>query len=286
LTQKNTQNYFNWFPNASVSRSISDNFSIYSNYKRSIGRPDFKSLNPFTFFINENTVVVGNPDLLPAYFDSFKLGVNFLDHFTIEAYYINYDGDIIELPRQNNTTNIIAYTPTNLDKKVDYGIDLVFDYSISNRWSLYALTSFYKMTEESDFGEGFVKQEQWSNYSILQNNLTLLEDNSLNIDVNLEWSNKNLMDFQTVENRLISSINISKTIFKNKGVISLSVEDIFNYQDFETSIAYLNQSSTRFQNLDNRFVRLGFRYKFGNTKLSTNERTTDAEERERLKDLN
>jgi hypothetical protein len=33
-------------------------------------------------------------------------------------------------------------------------------------------------------------------------------------------------------------------------------------------------------------VRLGFRYKFGNTKLSTNERTTDAEERERLKDLN
>ena len=286
LTQKNTQNYFNWFPNTSVSHSISDNFSIYSNYKRSIGRPDFKSLNPFTFFINENTVVVGNPDLLPAYFDSFKLGVNFLDHFTIEAYYINYDGDIIELPRQNNTTNIIAYTPTNLDKKVDFGIDLVFDYNISNRWSLYALTSFYKMTEESDFGEGFVKQEQWSNYSILQNNLTLLEDNSLNIDVNLEWSNKNLVDFQTAENRLISSINISKTIFKNKGVISLSFEDIFNYQDFETSIAYLNQSSTRFQNLDNRFVRLGFRYKFGNTKLSTNERTTDAEERERLKDLN
>ena len=286
LTQKNTQDYFNWFPNASISHSISDNLSIYGNYNRSISRPDFRNLNPFTFFINENTIVVGNPNLIPTYNDHFVLGTNFLDHFTFEAYYINYDGAIVELPRQDNSTNIIAYTPTNLKNKVNFGFDLLFDFNITNSWDLSGMTSFYKAIEETDFGEGSVKLEQWSNYSYLQNTISLLEDNSLRIGVTMEWYNKYLINLQTVENRLISKINVSKSIFNNKGVLSLGIEDVFNRQDFETSISYLNQSSSRFLDMDNRFVRLGFRYKFGNTKLSTNERTTSAEERKRLRDLN
>ncbi len=66
-------------------------------------------------------MVVGNPNLNPTYRDYFYLGFNFLENFTISGYYSNYDGDIVELPRQNNNTNIIAYTPTNLEKKVEYG---------------------------------------------------------------------------------------------------------------------------------------------------------------------
>ena len=61
---------------------------------------------------------------------------------------------------------------------------------------------------------------------------------------------------------------------------------MFNDQDYKTSLNYLNQSSSSFVDVDNRFIKLGFRYNFGNTKLNTNQRTTDAEERERLKDLN
>ena len=68
-------------------------------------------------------------------------------------------------------------------------------------------------------------------------------------------------------------------------MISLSIEDLFNYQDEKRSVRYLNQSSRQNIDVDNRFVKLGFRYKFGNTGLSTNERTTDAEERDRIKDL-
>ncbi|MAX71373.1 MAG: glucosamine-6-phosphate deaminase [Flavobacteriaceae bacterium] len=286
LSETNTQDYFNWFPNASISHNISDNFTIYTNYKRSIFRPSYTNLNPFTFFINENTVVLGNPNLVPTYRDHYKVGANFLKHFTVEAYYMNYDGDIVELPRQNNDTNIIAYTPTNLDKKVDYGFDFIFDYYPTNIWNLYFVTSFYNITEESDFGEGFVEQNQWSNYSLLSNNLSLLEDKSLSINLTLYWIGKNLQQFQTVENRLASELSISKTILNKKGVISLSVDDLFNMQDYESSINYLNQSSQRFIDTDNRYIKIGFSYKFGNTKLNTNERRTSEEERQRLKDLN
>jgi len=286
LTESNTQNYLNWFPNTSISYNIADDISIYSNYKRSITRPSYSDLNPFTFFLNENTVVLGNPDLVPIYKDHFDVGINFLKHFTVSAYYDNFDGDIVELPRQNNQTNIIAYTPINLDKKVEYGFDFEFTYSPTNDWFLYFVTSFYNIEEESNFGEGFVKQDQWSNYSFLQNSLSLLEDKSLNINFTMIWAGKNLQQFQTIEDRLASELSISKSIFNKKGMISLSVDDIFNFQDFDSSINYLNQSSRGFVDVDNRFVRLGFRYNFGNTKLNTNERATSEEGRERLEDLN
>ncbi len=286
LNETNTQDYLNWFPNASVSYQLSEDVSLKGNYKRSIGRPSYTDLNPFTFFLNENTVVLGNPNLIPTYLDHYVIGLNFLEHFTIEAYYMNYDGNIVELPRQDNQTNIVAFTPVNLDKKVDYGFDFAFENYITDRWFLAAVTSFYNISEEANFGEGFVELDQWSNYSILQNSWTLLKDQSLNVNLTLTWVGKNLQQFEIMEDRLVSELSISKSIFNKKGVISLAVDDIFNFQDYESSIGYLNQSSRRFDDIDNRIIRIGFRYNFGNTKLNTNERTTDAEERERLKDLN
>ena len=286
LSETNTQEYLNWFPNASLSYQIGDNLSLYGSYKRSITRPSYTDLNPFTFFLNENTVVLGNPNLVPMYRDHYKIGTNFLKHFTIEAYYMDYDGAFEELPRQNNNTNVIAFSPTNLEKRVDYGFDFAFDYYPTNTWNLYFVTSFFNIYEETNFGEGFVEQSQWSNYSELTNVFSLLDDRSLNLSFSLIYISKNLQFFTLLEERLISELNITKSILNNKGIISLSVQDFFNKQDYDTSTRYLNQSSLSFTDTDNRYIKLGFRYKFGNTRLNTNERDTTAEERERLKDLN
>jgi hypothetical protein len=285
LNEVNKQDYLKWFPNASLSHEISDDLDVYGSYKRSIARPSYTDLNPFTFFLNENTQVLGNPNLVPTYRDHYKIGVSFLKHFTIEAYYINYDGDIVELPRQDNETNIIAFTPTNLDKKVDYGFDFTFDYYPLDNWNLNFITSFYNFKEEVNFGNDFVELNQWSNYSVLQNNVSFLEDKSLNVNLTLTWVGKNIQQLQTVENRLFSELSITKSILNKRGVISLAIDDIFNFQDTDSSLRYLNQSSSSFVDSDNRFVKIGFRYKFGNTRLNTNERTTSEESRDRLKDL-
>jgi outer membrane receptor protein involved in Fe transport len=286
LNEINSQDYLNWFPNASLSHQITENINIYGNYKRSITRPSYTNLNPFTFFLNENTVVLGNPNLVPTYKDHFKVGVNFLKHFTIEAYYDDYHGAIGELPRQNNITNVIAYTPTNLDERVDLGFDFAFDYYPTNTWNLYFVTSFFNINEKTNFGNGFVEQNQWSNYSELMNTLSLLNDKSLNVSFLLVYGSKNLQFFEVIKERLISELSVSTTIFNKKGVISLTIEDLFNKQDYNESVNYLNQSSASFTDVDSRYIKIGFRYRFGNTKLSTNERATSAEERERLKDLN
>ena len=54
--------------------------------------------------------------------------------------------------------------------------------------------------------------------------------------------------------------------------------------DFDVSTQYQNQFNRQFIDIDDRFVRLGFRYNFGNTKLDSNQRSIETEERDRLKD--
>ncbi len=278
----NTQDYLEWFPNASLQYNFSEDYNVYANYKRSIARPNYANLNPFRFFLNDNYVVSGNPFLVPTFVDHFVIGTSITDYFTFEAYYKNYDGAISEIPRQDNTANIIEYISVNFDKTVEYGFDFITGFDVTDRWSVYAVTSFYNYEEETDFGQGSVTQDQWSNYSELQNDLTLLKDNSLNMSLVLTWVGKNLQGFQTVEDRLVSEFAISKSIFNKKGILSLSVSDLFNMQDFDLATQYQNQFNTQTTDVDNRYVRLGFRYKFGNTKLESNARAIDSEERERL----
>lgn len=278
----NAQDYLEWFPNASIQHNISDSFSIYANYKRSLTRPNYTALNPFNFFLNDNTVARGNPQLVPTFLDHYVIGTTFLELFTIEAYYQNYDGNILEIPRQNNETNILEYTSVNIDKTVDFGFDFAIDYYPTDRWNIYFVTSFYNISEETKVDEDFVELDQWANYSVLSSNLSLLKDKSLNINTDFTWVGKNLNGLQVIEDRLFSSIAISKSILNKKANISLAIEDAFNFQDEQYGTRYGRQFNSNNVDIDTRYIRLGFRYNFGNTKLETNQRNISKEERDRL----
>lgn len=278
----NKQDYLEVFPSLSISYVLSNNFTLYGNYKRSIQRPDYQSLNPFQFFLNDVTIVTGNPNLQPVIVDHSVLGVSFYQYFTVEAYYKIYDNNIFELPRQNNTNNTVVFTPLNINKTTEYGFDLLVNYSMTKRWSVYFATSFYNTKDESEFDGVEISQNQWANFTNLNNDFTFLKDNSLTANFNLIYSSKNLQGFTESKAILLSELSLSKSIWNKNGFLSLTVSDLFDTQDYRSSIKYLNQNSVSIRDLDTRYVGLGFRYKFGNTNLETNQRTTEKQEIDRL----
>jgi hypothetical protein len=282
----NIQDYFEWFPNYSLQYEASDNFSIYTNYKRSLQRPSYTNLNPFRFFLNENYEVTGNPNLLPAFKNHFVIGTTLFNLFTVEAYYIRYDGNIVELPRQDNVTNIISFVPVNLDETVDFGFDFLTYFNVTDRWSVYFVNSIFNMRESTNFGDGFVDINQWSNYTVLSNDFTFLKDDSLSVNFALSLITTDLQNLMIIDERLMSTLSFSKTLFKKKAILSLTFEDLFNYQNFDARTQYLNQFNRNLTITDSRTVTLGFRYKFGNTGLQTNERGLSKDERDRIKDFN
>ncbi|GGG37072.1 TonB-dependent receptor [Bizionia arctica] len=282
--QTDKQSYLDWFPTTSITYQAGDVLSFYSTYKRSIERPSYKDLNPFTFFLNDNMLVVGNPNLKPTYNDHYVIGSSVTSFLTLEAYYITEKDNILELPLQDNLTNQIIFSPVNIDKSIEYGFDIITYFNITERWFVYAVTSFYNSQEETNTPDGSIEADKWSNYSILSNDISFLKDRSLSANMTFIYQSEILHGFMEVKARLESEISISKTILNKKAIISLSAADLFNLGDFDTTTDYLNQRSYYNTDLDNRYIKVGFRYKFGNTKLKTNERQKELKERDRIKE--
>lgn len=282
--QTNTQNYLKWFPSTSITYNASDNLSIYTNYKKSIDRPNYEFLNPFKFYINDNTLYLGNPSLKAVINDYMNVGVTFKDTYTIESYYSKAKNNIYELPVQDNMTNLVTYSPTNFDETIEYGFDFVYNSYLSQRWFIYAVTSFYNKKDVKTFAaeNTTLKRDMWSNYTAITNDVSLLKDNSLSVNFTLMWLGKNMQGFRVVENRIGSNLSISKTVLKQKGVVSLYVNDIFNAQDYDISSNYLFQNNSVRMNTDNRYIKLGFRYNFGNVKLKANSYSKTLDETKRL----
>lgn len=278
----NKQDYLEWFPTASISYAFSDNFTLYGNYKRSIERPDYQSLNPFRFFLNDVTIVTGNPSLQPVFANHSVIGTSLFDFFTFEAYHKTSKNFLIDRPVQDNSENTLTYTPTNIEKSTEFGFDFVFNFEMAARWSVYFVTSFYHTEDRAVFDGIAVSQNQWSNYTSWSNDLTLLKDNSLSLNFNIIYASKNIQGFTVSKDLLLTDLSLSKRILKKKATVSLQVSDILNTQDFRMANRYLDQRSANTVDLDTRYVKLGFRYKFGNTTLETNQRTIDQEETERL----
>ena len=69
------QNYFDLFPNANVSYSITKNgaYSLVAQYSRTISRPSFWALSPNETKISEYMIQRGNPDLKPSYDNSLSV---------------------------------------------------------------------------------------------------------------------------------------------------------------------------------------------------------------------
>ena len=153
---------------------------------------------------------------------------------------------------------------------------------MNDNWSVYFVTSFYNIQDEAFIDNQWLKTDQWSNYSVFSNDFSFLKDKSLKANVTLTYVGKNQQAFQIADSRLVSDLSFSKSVFKNKGTLSLAFADLFNTQDFVISSRFGNQNNVNYSDLDNRYVKLGFSYKFGNTGLKTNARNKNINERERL----
>ena len=265
---------------------MTDKWKLYANYKRSIQRPDYQNLNPFRFYYNDNNLLVGNPNLKPQIEDHIVVGTTIFDIFTFEAYYNSQKNKIFVLPRQDGDNNLLIFTPLNLDTTIDYGFDFEVSFYPTKEWSFYFVTSFYNIKNETVFDNTFINQDKWSNYSQLQNDFTFLSDRSLNVNFTVYFAGSYLNGFRVIDDRWVSSLSASKSIMNKKVIISLSVENIFNAQDYNYLTRYLNQYNFIHTNVDERFIRLGFRYNFGNTNLKSGSRTKNLDERKRLKESN
>ena len=284
--ENNNRKYNKFFPSFYLLHTIDDKNEIYFNYNKRIHRPRYSDLNPFKYFLNDNTYTTGDPNLSPQIDDGFILGYTFKQIFTFEAFYRFERHPTIEIKFQDNEENIIKYINTNIDRSFTYGLDFTTYTPVVNDWNLYVLSSiFYYDNQFFAIESNNVLQntKQWSFYAQIINYFSFLEDKSLTADVSYVYISPLVNGASNISERCSFDINLRKDVWNGRASISLGVADMFNALNFSQTTKYLNQDVYYKSKIENRLFTFGFNYKFGNFRLNNNKKEIESIERDRIK---
>lgn len=107
-------NYFQLFPTFYVSRKIGKQIDFSLNYGRRITRPDFRDLNPFTYYYDPYSYISGNPFLRPYYMHNIETELGFADVVFVTLGYSRANNVIADVTLQDDATRIVYATKGNI----------------------------------------------------------------------------------------------------------------------------------------------------------------------------
>jgi len=281
----NRQEYFELFPTGTLQYLLNENNTLGVSYARRIERPRYQSLNPFKYFLNDNSFNEGNPNLVPGIDNKYMLSYNYKNKWFIDAYYIEGKNKLSILTFQDNENNTLRNVDSNIISDKNYSIDLIFVSSLYPWWYLSAYTSTYYI--ENEFFSVESIPETYSNntvgfYSQIYNGLTLSKDKTITSDISLLYISNWIHGSYDYKNQFNLSISFRKSFWNKRASITMGVEDLFNTYNIIITSRYYNQDNSYFAKPESRFFKIGFKYTFGNTVLIDNNRDIENNEAERL----
>lgn len=281
----NNQEYFELFPTFYLQRVLSENHILTFDYSRRITRPKYENLNPFRYYLNENDFNAGNPDLRAGISNNFNLNYTLKGQYFFDLYYRD-NGETPEvISFQDNVNRTVRRLSTNLLESLSYGLDISHQRSITNFWFAYGVVSLFH--EENTFlavesNNRVVTNEIDAFYSSIYNSFTLSRDGSFTGELTFLHISGLISGSYQLDPWTTVSLGFRKTLWNNRAELSLNVEDIFNTTNTRLISQYLNQDNSYAPIEETRFVRLGFKYNFGNFRLQDNQRSIQAAERDRI----
>ncbi len=265
--QANNQDYTNFFPSIHTSYKVSNRASFQAGYSRRIYRPRLWDLNPFFNITDNYNIRRGNPELQPEYADSYELtGIFTVEKLSLNSSIYNlYTTDVIErvsFAEKNRSVTM----PLNIGTNNTTGFELNAKYSPA-KW----------FTLNGDFNLGFFSRKgdyESQNFDFNGNkyNAKLNTKFQLSNGVDLELTGNYQSKFKTFQGNVSASAfmdaGVRKKLWNGKGVINLSVRDIFASRIRENIVDqpnyYLFSRSKR-----GTFITLGFSYGFGKGEAMT-----------------
>lgn len=285
LGEVNTQEYFELFPSVFIQHKLNSKNSIGLSYARHIERPRYQSLNPFKYFLNESNYNGGNPNLVPAIDDKITISYNYKSKFFLDLYYHETKNALSLLKFQDNVNMVMRTIDSNLIKDFQYSLDVVYVSSLAKWWylSLYA-SGFYF---ENEFFAVESTDEKYSNstfgfYGQFYSGLTLSKDQTLTGDVTAVYLSDFIYGSYDYGDQFSLSLSLRKSFWNKCGSITIGVNDLFDTYNVPVTSKYYNQDNTYLAQPESRLYRISFKYTFGNTKLSDNNREIQPEETTRL----
>ncbi|MEL6485476.1 MAG: outer membrane beta-barrel family protein, partial [Bacteroidota bacterium] len=258
------RNYTDWFPSGGLTYQLNRKNQFALTYSRRIQRPNYQSLNPFKYQLNELSFSQGNPFLQPQYTNNVKLSHTFNYRLTTALSYTRITDFFARVTvAEGETSNFL--TTLNVANQSVYNLGVSYPKKILSWWDVYVSVNAYISDYEATSPEFLpVRQETLSFYG--QNTFNL--GNEWRAEVS-GWYNSPSVWGGTYQTRSLGSLNaaVQKKFFDNRFTARLAMNDIL----FTSPWAGVTQFGDLFIDgsggSDSRRVAFSLTYDFGRSEI-------------------
>ncbi len=280
VTDKNVvdRTYTDIFPTLFAQKKINDANTINASYGRRIDRPNYSSLNPFVYYIDQYTFRFGNPFLKPQYTDSYSIGYLLKNKYKFDLSYSNTKDAIAYIILTDSETQSISQTDANLNGFTSYSLNVNAPIMVNNWWSTYNNVSMYYNQYKSNDIEGAPLQLEKLAWQASTNHAFTINNRS-SAELSANYVSPNVYGVFNLKSYYGVDLGVSRTFFDDKMSVKLAVNDIFNTKGKRTTFSTLSNSDYDINTAyDSRVIRLSVSYKFGNIKLKSTDKKGGAED--------
>jgi hypothetical protein len=228
--------FLDWFPSLSLGYKFSELSNLKLSLSKRINRPPFWALIPFSSFTDEKNIFIGNTELAPSYTYAGNLGFStqLSDKLTLNPS-VFYSKNLNEMEFfvektqiyiENEPKELFTSYMANIGEFSTLGTEFSVSYLPFAWWNIYGELSVNKFRQRGTYKGASFDGEGILMYGNFNTTFTLI--NSLKFQIQTFYRGPIETGQYSRKAMYVINLGLSKSVFNEKGSISLNVSDLFN----------------------------------------------------------
>ena len=268
--------YTDIFPSGGSTYQLNQKNQLALLYSRRVQRPNYESLNPFEYVIDELSFSKGNPFLQPQYTDNLKFSHTYNYRLTTSLSYSYISDFFAQVTVAEGESRNFLTTRNVADQEV-INMGISYPKNIKEWWEVYLSINAYLSNYKANSPEFLpVRQETLSLYA--QNTFTLPKQIRMELS---GWYSSPTVWGGTYRTAALGSLNLAfqKRFFEDKLTTRLAFNDLLFTNPWRGTTQFGDLFINGSGGSDSRQVALSITYDFGSNEIKkVRERKTGLED--------
>jgi outer membrane receptor protein involved in Fe transport len=254
------RSYSDFFPSGGITYQLNRTNSFALTYSKRIQRPNYQSLNPFEYQLDELSFLRGNPFLQPQYTDNIKFSHTYnyrLNTSLSYSFVKDFSAQVTEAVGDDQN----FMSPRNVANQKVINIGISYPTKFNDWWSIYFTLNAYKSIYEAT-NEDFLSTKQNTLSLFAQNTFKITK--SFNAEVSGWYSSPSVWS-GTFHTKSIGSLNIAfqRKFIDDKLSAKLGFNDILYTSSWRGTTQFGDLRIDGGGGSDSRQVQFNLTYNFG-----------------------
>lgn len=273
------RDYLGLFPSAHLSYQTQKMYSYTLSYSRRVQYPQIWYLDPFISYMNEESIWKGNPDLKPAFTNSFEFGASKyfqkIGYLSLSLYHRRTNKSQTNTMEAVYDSYLQRYTlysfMTNSGMDIFTGGDVTFTFRPKPFLNVMINGNFYNKDIYADLGSYVVSKNDFSYDGKLIVSGFFLKNYQFQMMGFYRSKSPSLMG--TTSDMFFVNASLKADFFKRKMSLSISAQDIFNTQKSTQITQTPTLISTDKSWSNSRCYVIGLTFRFGKIELEKEQKS-------------